>query len=148
MGRREPIKRKWVETSKGRGGLGLDNLHDRCSSLFLFHGYIRPSALDFDHPRESLFKYFYGLHARKIRSDLYSIGRPHALDLHGVYRVLDNHVLELKSKLEVLGPIQVGSPQLYAWISDEKEEVPLLVDLDDQQRKRLFSLWMDGVSSH
>ena len=147
VGRREPIKRKWVETSKARGGLGLDKLHDICSSLFLFHGYIRPSALDFDHPRESLFKYFYGLHARKIRSDLYSIGRPHALDLHGVYGVLEKHTLELKSKLEVLGPIQVGSPQLYAWISDEKEEVPLLVDLDDQQRKRLFSLWMDGVTS-
>ena len=85
---------------------------------------------------------FYGVHARKIRADLYSIGRPHTFDLHGVYRVLDNRVMKLKSKLEIL-----GSPQLYAWISDEKEQVPLLVDLDEHQMKRLFLLLMDGIMS-
>ena len=67
--------------------------------LLLILIYIRPSALDFNHPCESLFKYFCGLHARKIRLDLYSIDGPHALDLHRVYTVIDNHVMELKSKL-------------------------------------------------
>ena len=143
--KREPIKRIYLECSKDKGGLGLEYLPARCSSFFLINSFMRPMGENFDHQRLGLFKYFFGMWARRFNSKIYSLSEPHSFQLQGVYKDLQLVIKKLEDRLILLGPIQVSSSQVYTWLKEEEEDVPLVFDLDDQKRAHLHSVWGDGT---
>ena len=53
----------------------------------------------------------------------------------------------LKEKLELLGPFQVASSQLYEWLNGNEEDAHLVFDLAAETRDHLLSQWADGVTS-
>ena len=48
---------------------------------------------------------------------------------------------KLDDRLDLLRPIQVSSSQVYTWLKEEEDDIPLVFDLDDQKRAPLHTMW-------
>lgn len=57
-GRREDFPRKLVHLSRDKGGLGLDEIEQRCKAIYIHSNVLKPSGESQSHQRGPLFKFF------------------------------------------------------------------------------------------
>ena len=145
--KQEVIKRKTIETSKDHGGLGLNNLVERCNAIYFDCNVQKPSRDNFNHQRLALFKYFYAFYVRGLYPHVFSNSQPHNFKLADPYKAAHLIFVRIEDKLELVAPSQVSCRQLYNWLLPEEEDVPIVLNLEEREHGRLFNLWRDGIIS-